>query len=105
VKDKTKLISSLIKFNIREIDPDAQIILYGSRARGDEREDSDWDILVLTDDPTDIQKESVFRDHLYDLELETGEPFSIFVFSKADWNTKQSVTPFYYNVTKCGIRL
>ncbi len=105
MKDKTKLISSLIKFNIREIDPDAQIILYGSRARGDEREDSDWDILVLTDDPTDIQKESVFRDHLYDLELETGEPFSIFVFSKADWNTKQSVTPFYYNVTKCGIRL
>ncbi|MCX6278486.1 MAG: nucleotidyltransferase domain-containing protein [Bacteroidetes bacterium] len=91
--------------NIKEIDPGAQIILYGSRARGDERNDSDWDILVLTDYPVDIKKESDFRDHLYDLELETGEPFSIFVYSKIDWNTKQSVTPFYFNVTKQGIQL
>jgi predicted nucleotidyltransferase len=105
MKNKTKHISTLIKLNIKEIDPDAQIILYGSRARGDERSDSDWDILVLTDYPVDIKKESVFRDHLYNLELETGEPFSIFVYSKTDWNTKQSVTPFYYNVTNQGIIL
>ena len=105
MKNKTKRISNLIKLNIREIDPKAQIILYGSRARGDERNDSDWDILVLTDYPIDIKKESVFRDHLYDLEIETGEPFSIFVYSKNDWNTKQSITPFYYNVTKQGIQL
>ena len=105
MKNKTKLISNLIKLNIREIDPDAQIILYGSRARGDERDDSDWDILVLTDYPVDIDKESVFRDHLYDLELETGEPFSIFVFSKTDWNTRQRITPFYFNVTQQGIKL
>jgi len=91
--------------NIKEIDPDAQIILYGSRARGDERNDSDWDILVLTDYPIDIKKESIFRDHLYDLEIETGEPFSIFVYSKNDWNAKQRVTPFYYNVTNHGIQL
>ena len=102
---KTKQISNLIKLNIKEIDPNAQIILYGSRARGDERNDSDWDILVLTDYPVDIKKESIFRDHLYDLELETGEPFSIFVYSKADWNTKQKVTPFYFNVTNQGIQL
>jgi predicted nucleotidyltransferase len=105
MKNKTKHISTLIKLNIKEIDPDAQIILYGSRARGDERSDSDWDILLLTDYPVDIKKESVFRDHLYNLELETGEPFSIFVYSKTDWNTKQSVTPFYYNVTNQGIIL
>ena len=105
MNNKTKYISNLIRLNIMEIDPDAQIILYGSRARGDERSDSDWDILVLTDYPVDIKKESVFRDHLYNLELETGEPFSIFVYSKTDWNTKQSVTPFYYNVTNHGIQL
>ena len=105
MKTKTKYISNLIKLNIKEIDPGAQIILYGSRARGDERNDSDWDILVLTDYPVAIKKESVFRDHLYDLELETGEPFSIFVYSKIDWNTKQCVTPFYFNVTKQGIQL
>lgn len=105
MKIKTKHISQLIRLNIKEIDPEAEIILYGSRARGDERSDSDWDILVLTDYPIDNNKESVFRDHLYDLELETGEPFSIFVYSKLDWNTKQKITPFYHNVIHYGIPL
>ncbi len=39
-----------------------------------------------------------FRDKLYDLELETGQALSIFVYSKDDWNTKQKVSPFYENV-------
>ncbi len=103
--NKLKHISQLIKLNISEIDPEAQIILYGSRARGDARNDSDWDILVLTDYSVDNSKEKVFRDHLYELELQTGEPFSIFVYSKQDWNTKQRMTPYYINVTRQGIQL
>ena len=105
MKKKTKYFSILIKQNVSQIDTNAQIILYGSRARGTEREDSDWDILILTDYPVDIKKERMFRNNLYDLELETGEPFSVFVYSKTDWNTKQIITPFYVNVTNDGIRL
>ena len=103
--EKTKYISKLIRLNISEIDPNAQVILYGSRARGDARTDSDWDLLVLTDYPVDINKEKVFRDHLYELELQTGEPFSIFVYSKQEWNTLQRKTPYYVNVTRQGINL
>ncbi len=102
---KTSYISEMIKRNISEVDPLAHIILYGSRARGDERTDSDWDLLILTDYPVSLNKEREFRNHLYDLELETGEPFSLFAFSKADWETKQKVTPFFLSVTKEGIRL
>lgn len=102
---RSKDISNLIRMNISEVDPNAQVILYGSRARGDARSDSDWDILVLTDYPVDIQKETAFRDHLYELELQTGEPFSIFVYSKQEWNTKQRITPFYFNIMKQGILL
>ena len=102
---KTQHISQLIRNSISSIDPKAEVILYGSRARGDERIDSDWDILILTDYYVNLQIEREFRDKLYDLELETGEPFSVFAYSKNDWQTKQRITPFYQNVTKEGILL
>jgi len=105
VKTKTQFISRLIRRSINSIDPKAEVILYGSRARGDERTDSDWDILILTDYPINLQVERKFRDKLYDLELETGEPFSVFAYSKNDWQTRQRITPFYQNVTQEGILL
>lgn len=105
MKTKTQHISQLIRHYINAIDPKADVILYGSRARGDERSDSDWDILVLTDYSVDLITERKFRDKLYDLELETGEPLSIFVYSKNDWQTKQRITPFYENVTQEGVRI
>jgi predicted nucleotidyltransferase len=103
--EASKYISNLIRLNISETDPNAQVIIYGSRARGNAREDSDWDILVLTDYPVDIKKENDFRDHLYELEIQTGEPLSIFVYSKLDWNTNQRITPYFKNVTEQGILL
>jgi len=42
---------------------------------------------------------------LYELELETGEPFSVFFYSKNDWQTKQRITPFFQNITQEGVRL
>ena len=105
MKAKTQHISQLIRHYINAIDPKAEVILYGSRARGDERPDSDWDILVLTDYSVDLITERKFRDKLYDLELKTGEPLSIFVYSKNDWRTKQRITPFYENVTQEGVRI
>ena len=105
MKAKTQHISQLIRNSISSIDPKAEVILYGSRARGDERADSDWDILILTDYYVNLQIERKFRDKLYDLELETGEPFSVFAYSKNDWQTKQRITPFYQNVTQEGILL
>ena len=105
MKTKTQYVSQLIRHYINAIDPKAEVILYGSRARGDERPDSDWDILVLTDYSIDMVIERKFRDKLYDLELEIGEPLSIFVYSKSDWQTKQRITPFYENVTQEGVRI
>lgn len=102
---KTQYITQLIRNYVNAIDPVADVILYGSRARGDERQDSDWDILILTDYTVNLIIERQFRDKLYDLELETGEAFSVFVYSKNDWQTKQRITPFYHNVSQEGMRI
>ena len=105
MKDRTTIITKLIRKKVSDIDPEAQVILFGSRARGDERTDSDWDVLILTEYSMDFAKENQFRNHLYDIELETGEPISLFAYSKIDWNTKQRISPFYANVSKEGINL
>ena len=95
----------MIRNYINAIDPKADVILYGSRARGDERPDSDWDILIRTNNAADIVTERKFRNKLYDLELETGEALSVFVYSKIDWQTRQRITPFFHNVSREGIRI
>lgn len=105
MKRKTQHISKMIRNYINAIDPRADEILYGSRARGDERPDSDWDILILTNNVADIVTERKFRNKLYDLELETGEALSVFVYSKDDWQTRQRITPFFHNVSREGIRI
>lgn len=100
-----KHILSLIKKSIEQVDANAEIILFGSRARGDQRKDSDWDILILTDYPVSYRVEQNFRHHLFELELELGEAFSTFVYAKSEWENKHSVTPLYQNIAKEGIRI
>ncbi len=53
-------ILKAIKENIHRVVPDARVMLFGSRARGDWHEESDWDILVLTEQEVDYKlKEKV----------------------------------------------
>ena len=105
MNSKTQHISQLIRSSINAIDPSADVILYGSRARGDENQDSDWDLLILTNYPVNQMIERNFRNEIYDLELETGEPFSVFIYSKNEWQTKQRITPFYQNVLQEGVHI
>ena len=103
MKAQKHSISRQIRDYVNKVDPTADVILYGSRARGDEKRDSDWDILILTSYAADLTTERKFRDKLYDLELATGEVFSVFVYSKSDWQSTQKITPFYHNVLREGV--
>jgi len=105
MKEKDNQIAIRIREEIKALDPAAQVILFGSRARGDSRKDSDWDVLILTEHSDTYKIEDTFRDKLFDLELETGEIFSIFVYNKRDWNTRHKVTPLYRSIKKEGVRL
>ena len=97
---------NLIRSAIHEKNPEAEVILFGSRARGQENKVSDWDILILLNMPqVDGNIEKEYRDALFDVALETGEAISTFVFSKQEWESKYSITPLFQHVQKEGIRL
>ena len=44
------LLERMVRVIVDEVDP-IQVILFGSRARGDEREDSDVDLIVVEAEP------------------------------------------------------
>jgi uncharacterized protein len=95
-----------IKKVVQKENPTAKIILYGSRARGNFLSESDRDVLILLNKPSvTFKDEQIIRHQLYDIELETGETISTFVYALNDWNTKLSMTPLYENVKKEGIYL
>lgn len=103
---KRELILSRVKELISSKEPKAEIILFGSRARNDNKSDSDWDILVLMDkDKISLSDEQALRHPLYDIELDTGEVLSLLIYSKNEWNNKLKVTPLYKIVKKEGIIL
>ena len=101
-----ELVKKKIKNVITQQDSSAKVILFGSRARGNESKDSDWDILVLLDKPkVNFKDEQNIRHKIYDIELEIEEPISTFVYSIIDWNTRHSVTPLFKSVQREGIYL
>lgn len=95
-----------IRLVIRKTDANADAWLFGSRARGDSRADSDWDVLILVENKAITNEiEDKFRGPLYDLELETGEIISTFIYPKKIWNRNLVFSPLYKNIKKEGIRL
>lgn len=95
-----------IKNLIKEIEPDARIILYGSSARGDSMEDSDIDLLILVNkNHISRNEEKRIKYPLYDLESDTGQIISSFIVSALKWENKHCVTPLYKNIKEEGIEL
>jgi uncharacterized protein len=93
-----------VKESIRSIDPDAKVILFGSRARGVYKSSSDWDFLVLTSRKADESIKRQIRDALIDTELEAEEVISTLILPRNKWNEYQ-ITPLYKNVLKDGVEI
>ena len=91
---------------IRQVVPDADVILYGSRARGDAHDDSDYDILIIVNGPVDMALEKKIRENVYPLELETCEVLTLIVYSKKEWDSPlYRAMPLHKNIDREGVLL
>lgn len=104
-KKAIELISKL-KNLVTGYDKNAEIILFGSRARGDWHEESDWDFLILTDlEVTEAFKDKLRIEIANKIEFVLDEAVFVIVKNKSDWENNNNVTPLYYNISDEGIKV
>lgn len=93
-----------VKQEVDKVSKNNKVILFGSRARGDFKYDSDWDFLILLKikKVTKAEKNRL-RDRIYEIELESNEVISPLIYSEFEWE-KRSVMPIYKKIKEEGVR-
>jgi predicted nucleotidyltransferase len=78
------------------------LVLFGSRARGDHRSDSDWDILVVAHDLPD----KVFARHLF-LKRALPDPWrgKVTLLAKTPAEFEAHISPLYLDIALDGVLL
>lgn len=90
----------------KAVTPEGSVImLFGSRARRDNRPDSDWDILILLDkDKISLQDIDEVAYPIRELGWDIEEDINPILFTKKEWDGN-SATPFHHEVVRDGIVL
>ena len=81
----------------------SKVILYGSQARGDYHEGSDWDILIVVNqDRMSLSENSDITYPLVMYGWQNGEEINPVLYTQKEWESYKN-TPFYNSVYKDGI--
>lgn len=98
-------ITELISTTIHKAEPEAKVLLFGSRARGDAKEDSDWDIVVIvnSDKVSDTQFEKINYD-LWTIGLDMGQQINTIIYTRRQWDDAHP-SLFKYNIINESIEL
>lgn len=103
MKRKNKILAE-IKKAVLDVDSNAEVILFGSNARGTPHDESDWDILILIHKKVDSKIESLFGKSLLQVELSFAIGISALVKNKSEWQDFEN-TDLYQNIEEDGILL
>ncbi len=83
-----------VKEIVHRYDANAEIILFGSRARGDWDEESDWDFLILSEQPEGSEiKEKLRKYILNEIEYVTFDLVFTLFHNKKVWEDDYAITP------------
>ena len=84
--EREKVVNNIQQVAARVLPKGSSLYLYGSRARGDWHENSDWDLLLLLDKPK--QESTDFDKYAYPI-IEQGfdmwQFFSVHTYTKDEW--------------------
>ncbi len=85
-------IRHTIKSTVHSFLPDAQVLLFGSRARGEGDAYSDYDLLIVTNDTYTPRGKMDWENRIRKaLVLSLDAPFDVILQSKAEVNEKKNL--------------
>lgn len=100
-----KVINGIKQSLLLNLPTGGYALLYGSRARGEARSDSDWDILIVLDKDKLLPEDyDIISYPLRELGWELGESINPVMYTAKEWE-ESKFTPFYHNVIDDAIRL
>ena len=101
--DKAIILEQVRAKALQLLSKDDHLFLYGSRARGDNRIDSDWDfLLILRNKQPDHFEKLAYP--IQEIGFQYNQYFSILTYSQEEWQ-KMSFMPFYKNVEHDKIQI
>lgn len=91
---------------VRQLVPEAEVILYGSVARGDDHAESDIDLLVLVPQAVTPNLRREIRGRIYDVALENDQIITTIVHQRAQWHSEPlNCAPLYDAIESEGVQL
>ena len=102
--DKCQILERIKQLAIAVLPQGSSLWLYGSRARGDESQSSDWDLLILLDKSKITSEDYDLAYFFRELGWDLNATINPHVYSKKQWDS-WSFLPFYKNVEQDKIVL
>ncbi len=104
MKNTEQILHEILRA-IQQVEPTAEVRLFGSQARGDAQESSDWDVLILLNHEADFFLKRQIRDALFLIELEYAIVINSFVYSKSFYAKRINSNPLFLAIEKDGFML
>ncbi|MCD6384305.1 nucleotidyltransferase domain-containing protein [Candidatus Sumerlaeota bacterium] len=103
--NETKEILRQLSERLRAKIKDAEVILYGSTARGEATPQSDIDVCVIVPE-LDRETRDLILDIAWEVSYQWGAVISPLIFSKKEWlNSPITESTIYKNIKRDGVRI
>lgn len=104
--NRDNIIDHIRHISAKLLPEGTSVFLFGSQARGDYSDNSDWDLLILLNKKGSlgITDRGQYTFPIYELGAEMDIEINPVIYTETEWE-KRSFTPFYKNVVNDRIRI